>query len=342
MFDRIAIMGVGSLGTILGAFISKARQVDLIDANKAHVDAMNKNGARVTGWEEFTTPVHALTPDQMEGEYDLYIYMAKQTYNDACLPQMKKHSHKDTYVCCCQNGIPELAVAEYFGEDHVIGCTVGWGATWLEPGVSELTTTLDRSSFHAGTLKGPRNEALMEVKKILELMCPVVDGEELMNERWTKMIYNCAFSGMSAVMGCTFGEVLDDPVGVKCAEYLGREVTRVTHAQGYRLTPGFGDVDLNVALDFHNEEERNGAAYDYYYSVYNVANRKSIASMLQDIQKGIPCEILAINGVLSASGKKFGVPTPVSDKVVEIVQSIERGERKPSYDNLKLFTVFEG
>ena len=52
---RTAIYGAGSLGTILGAFISKAgKPVELINRNKAHVEALNTNGAKVTGTMEFT------------------------------------------------------------------------------------------------------------------------------------------------------------------------------------------------------------------------------------------------------------------------------------------------
>ena len=51
---RIAIMGAGSLGTILGAYITKAGyQVDLIDAYKEHVDALNEKGAHVVGTVDF-------------------------------------------------------------------------------------------------------------------------------------------------------------------------------------------------------------------------------------------------------------------------------------------------
>ena len=43
MIQRIAVMGAGSLGTILGAYRSKAgRDVVLIDAYQAHVDALIK------------------------------------------------------------------------------------------------------------------------------------------------------------------------------------------------------------------------------------------------------------------------------------------------------------
>ena len=43
---RIAIYGAGSLGTILGAFISKAGvSIELIYRNKAHIEALKSKGA---------------------------------------------------------------------------------------------------------------------------------------------------------------------------------------------------------------------------------------------------------------------------------------------------------
>jgi 2-dehydropantoate 2-reductase len=61
------------------------------------------------------------------------------------------------------------------------------------------------------------------------------------------------------------------------------------------------------------------------------------ASMLQDLEKGKLTEVDAINGAVSDYGRKVGVPTPMNDKVVEIIHGIERGELKPGFDNLKLF-----
>ena len=59
--------------------------------------------------------------------------------------------------------------------------------------------------------------------------------------------------------------------------------------------------------------------------------------MLPDLDRGRLCEIEEINGVVCSWGRKFGVPTPVNDKIVEIVHSIERGERKYGPSNLDLF-----
>ena len=86
MFMKTAIYGAGSLGTVLGAYISKAGYpVDLITRNKEHVDAMNKNGAHIIGTVDMTVPVHALTPDQITDKYELIILMTKQLENKKSL-----------------------------------------------------------------------------------------------------------------------------------------------------------------------------------------------------------------------------------------------------------------
>ncbi len=64
---RSCIYGAGSLGTVLGAYITKnGGQVDLINRNKGHVDAMKKNGAKIVGAVEMIVPVTALTPRRDE------------------------------------------------------------------------------------------------------------------------------------------------------------------------------------------------------------------------------------------------------------------------------------
>jgi 2-dehydropantoate 2-reductase len=60
-------------------------------------------------------------------------------------------------------------------------------------------------------------------------------------------------------------------------------------------------------------------------------------SMLQDLKKGKPCEIDAINGIVCDWGRKCGVATPINDKIVEIIKKCEAGELKPEAANIKLF-----
>ena len=56
---RAAIYGAGSLGTILGAYITKkGGKIDLINRNVKHVEALQKNGAKVTGTVLFSAMGH--------------------------------------------------------------------------------------------------------------------------------------------------------------------------------------------------------------------------------------------------------------------------------------------
>ena len=59
--------------------------------------------------------------------------------------------------------------------------------------------------------------------------------------------------------------------------------------------------------------------------------------MLQDLKKGKPCEVDAINGIVCDWGKKCGVPTPINDRIVSIIKKAERGEITVSSDNVALF-----
>ena len=187
---RLAIMGVGSLGTIIGTYIqNNGVDIDLIDANKANVDALNKNGATVIGAVEMNVPVKALTPVtiQMEGIYDVVFYLVKQTHNEAALKQLLPHIGPNSVVCTLQNGVPEPAVAEIVGAEKTMGCAVGWGATWIKPGVSELTSNPEKMTFDIGEYTGGITERLLKVKEILELMCPTIVMDNLTGIRWTKV-----------------------------------------------------------------------------------------------------------------------------------------------------------
>ena len=64
---KYAIYGAGSLGTVLGAWLTRhGAEIELVNRNRAHVEALQKSGARVTGTVEFTVPVRALLPEQMQ------------------------------------------------------------------------------------------------------------------------------------------------------------------------------------------------------------------------------------------------------------------------------------
>jgi 2-dehydropantoate 2-reductase len=334
---NVAIYGAGSLGTILGAYLAKnGSPVDLINHNKAHVDALNSHGAKVVGKANFIVPVRALLPQEMSEPYDVVFLLTKQLDNKAVVESLLPFLKQDGILCTMQNGLPEPGIAEIVGENRVMGCAIAWGATMLGPGVCELTSEPDTLTFSLGKLQGKPDQRLLEIKNLLELMGPVVVEENFIGARWAKLLVNAAFSGMSTVLGCTFGEVSADKRARLCAQKIIKECIDVAHAAGVTIEPIQGK-DIVRLFDYHSKLKQKIS-----FMLIPLAMKKHRMlkpSMLQDLEKGKPCEIDAINGVVSAIGKKFQVPTPYDDLVVEIVHGIEAGKGSPSMQNLDRFAI---
>jgi len=330
---RVAIIGAGSLGTIVGALMNNhGKAVDLIDVNQENVAALNENGATITGFIELNVPVRAYTPEQMDGKYDLVFLLNKQTTNQVVLKGLLPLLHAESIVCTLQNGIPEESVAEIVGRERTIGGAVGFGATWLGPGVSRLTTTQEavkKFAFEIGELDGVLRPRLELVKEYLQCVGTTQVLSNLTGIRWAKVLMNATFSGMSAALGCKFGNVLYDPKAMSCLAFIADECIKVSHAQGVRLAKMQGE-DME-SFEFQDPAEIQSKMLLYQKIWGQHVELK--ASMLQDLEKGRDCEIDFINGIICRKGREAGIPTPFNDKVVELVLAAQnrRGVNDFSY-----------
>lgn len=332
---RYAIYGAGSLGTVLGAYITKnGGKIDLINRNKAHVDALRKNGAKITGTVNMTVPVTAMTPDEMQGQYDVILLLTKQLMNKEVVTFLKDYLADDGVIVTLQNGLPEPGIAEIIGENRTMGCVVEWGATLTAPGACTLTSAPEALSFHMGKMNGISDERFNEVKALLELMCPVHEEANLMGARWSKLLINATFSGLGTVLGGLFGDVSENKAAQKVAVRCMKECIDVGHATGVEFAPVQGK---NITALFYYKGALKRWLATLLLPIAMKKHRSIEPSMLQDLKKGKPCEIDAINGVVCEAGRKHGIATPINDKIVEIIKKCESGELKPQKQNIGLF-----
>ncbi len=332
---KVAIYGAGSLGTVLGAYITKTGyDIDLINKNVKHITSLKEKGATITGSVNFNQKVSALLVEEMKEKYDIIFLATKQQHNKEVAEYLKGYMNEGGVIVTLQNGLPELLLSEVLGEESVLSCIVGWGATLHEGGVSELTSSPDALYFTLGSFSTKVNAHFEDVKKLLETMGVVEIVENFVGARWSKILVNSAFSGMSAICGCTFGEVVDNKVARKIVQALIKECIDVSRAGGIKIEPIQGK-DVVKLLDYKNPFKKWLS-----YIIIPIAIKKHRllkASMLQDLQKGVPCEVDGINGVICKFGKKVNCPTPYNDKVVSIIKKIESKELTSSFDNLKYF-----
>jgi len=334
---KYAIYGAGSLGLIFSAYLAKnGEQFDLIDRNAKSINAIKENGVKVVGKANFVQKVNCILDTEVQDKYDIIFLYTKQINNVATIQKISSFLKEDGIICTMQNGLPEKDVAEVLGDKRAYGCAVGWGATRLEPGVSELTSEPERAclTFSFGSFDGHKDAYLDEIKRILNVMGEAHLEENFIGARWAKLLINAAFSGMSAVTGGTFGDAAADKGSRKIVQAIIKECIDVAAAAKIKIEPVQGK-DIVKLLDY-----KSGLKKAISFAIIPVAIKKHAllkASMLQDLEKGIPCEVDSIDGIVCSYGKKYGVPTPASDKVVEIIHNIEKGTLKPSFDNVKLF-----
>jgi 2-dehydropantoate 2-reductase len=321
---KCAIYGAGSLGTILGAYMTKnGVPVELVNRNKAHVAALNEHGARITGTVDMTVPVTAITPDQMVGPYDVVLLLTKQLYNKDVATFLKPLLAENGVLVTLQNGLPEPGIEEVLGKGHTMGCVVEWGATMTEPGHCVLTTEPDALSFHMGKMDGITDEQVAMVKDLLEKMCPVHIEDNLMGARWSKLRINATFSGLGTVMGGTFGTVTGDKLGRKIAVRAMKECLDVGWAAGVEFAPVQGK---NIAALFYYKNAVKKALSILLVPIAMKKHKNIEPSMLQDLRNGKACEVDAINGIVCDYGDKCRVQTPVNRRIVQIIKDKQAGK----------------
>ena len=336
---RACIYGAGSLGTVLGAYIAKAGvDIDLVNRNEKHVKALKENGAHITGKVDFVQKVNAIMPSEMNEKYDIIFLMTKQLDNRNVVNNLVQYLKDDGVICTTQNGLPEPLIGEIIGDYRTYGCAIGWGAQMTAPGVVELTSEPDSLVFALGSLdkENQKDVHFEEIKKLLSCMGKVELNDNFIGVRWSKLVVNSAFSGLSTVLGCDFGGVADNKTSRLLAQRIIKEIIDLCEKGNIKIEPIQGK-DVVKLLDYKSKFKQKISFFIIPIAIKK--HRLIRASMLQDIENGKKCEVDAINGVVSEFGRKFNSPTPVNDKTVELIKQIEEGKLSPSSKNLQYYTI---
>ena len=344
---KIAIFGAGAMGTTLGAFLSKGglQNVHLIARNPKHVQALKQKGATVickADNTQFTTPVTALFPDEMQGKYDVVFLMTKQRDNAKILTGLLPFLHENSVVCTTQNGLPEISVAEIVGAERTYGAATSFGANFVGEGVVELTSEISAMHMEVGGYEndGEKTALLAEILSYAGKSSGndnfAAATDNLAGARWTKLSINATFSSLSTMTGLTFGQVAKKRKSRKLALAMLRECVAVAQEKGVMLAKMNGK---DLAGMFGKTTWIKGSVV-YFALPFAMKKHKNLHSgMLFDIHNGKKCEIDFVAGIISKEGQKLGVETPVCDQVVDIVHGIENGLYEIDYKNVDFFEI---
>src|SRR5690242_4526413 len=137
---RIGIMGAGAIGSVVGGMLARAdHDVTLIDQWPAHVDAINRDGLRLSGTcGEHVVRVRALhlhEAQSIDEPFD-HVFLAVKGYDTewATLFSIRFLKPDAGTIVDFQNGINDERVAALAGRERTLGCVITISAGLYEPG----------------------------------------------------------------------------------------------------------------------------------------------------------------------------------------------------------------
>jgi 2-dehydropantoate 2-reductase len=321
---RMLVVGAGAIGGVIAAKLARAGcDVTVLDTNREHVERMRGPGLSVKEAGTTTSTVRLVAErdtDDLHGRFDVAVVTVKAPHLQAALEPLVERDLVDTYLAL-GNGLVHDRLERLVGRDRLVVGTVEWGATNLGPGRLTQTTrapfVLDAQA--AQRRHGPR------LRTALEHVAPVRMSDDITGQVWSKLLVNSTFSGLGAVTGLLYGEVVDSPAGRGVAFSLWTEGVDIARAAGVRLHEVLGvhpgDLVVRAPSDLPAAER------SLRVLMGTVAATK--ASMLQDLERGAVTEVDDINGAVVREGARVGVAAPANHLIVEVVHACERGERRP-------------
>lgn len=296
MRTRILIVGSGALATLFAALLSKAGvDVTMLGTWPEGLATLRTHGARLDGEGSFTVRATDDPADCREAKFALVLVKSWQTERVA--HQLDECLAEDGLAVTLQNGLGnDDILSGMLGRRRVSRGVTTLGATLLEPGYVRLNgsgiVTLEAHP-QLTTLETTMRVAKFKIS-VVENVWPIV---------WGKLIVNAAINPLTALLRVKNGELLSIPPAYELMGKLARETASVAEA-------------LGVALPFLVPE----------YAVEEVAQRTSdnISSMLQDILRGAPTEVDAINGAVVRKGEEKKISTPVNRVIWSLVNALPR------------------
>ena len=320
---KIAIVGAGAIGGLLGARLSLAGTDVALIARHRNLLAIEQHGLRLLesdGRELHAARVRAYADGSEAGPQDAVLLAVKAHQVQEALPALQGLLGPATAVVTMSNGLPWWyfqrlpgrfrdqvlesvdpggAIAAAIDPERVIGSVVYAAAEMVEPG---KVRAIEGNRFVLGEPDGRQSARIEALSATLEragFEAPI--SKDIRSEIWLKLWGNLCFNPISALSHATLEGICRDPDGHALVETMMKEARAVAKKLGVVLRM---PIDKRIA----------GAEA--------VGAHKT--SMLQDVEQGRPLELAALVGSVVELGRITGVPTPSIAAIHQVAALLSR------------------
>ena len=346
---RVCVVGCGAVGSLFAANLAQLEDVEVwaYDLSQPHVDAINRDGLRLSGAGDVVGRLRATSDPSELPSCNFGIVATKAMHTDSAIAATAK-AFAGGAVCTVQNGIGNEEILARHVPRVIRGTTFPAGRI-VEPGHVQWDVKGDTA---IGPFE-PRPAPLEEVERLADACTragmPTQALADARGAQWRKVIFNAATNPVGALTRLTHGRVCERPDLRRLVTALVDEGKAVAGAQGIEL-----DADPEELIDHAAKPE---VAYDHKSSMlqdvearratevdwlnggivldmdpeelFDFAARREVAydhkpSMLQDVEGRRETEIDFLNGAIAAFGERHGVAAPLNRTLTELVKGVER------------------
>jgi 2-dehydropantoate 2-reductase len=309
---RIAIVGAGAIGGLLGHRLAGAGHAVNLVARGAHLHAIQDRGLTLieeNGVQETRriVAVDRLIPDH----YDVIILGMKANQVAAVVPAVAETANADTMIVTAQNGIPwwyflrhggpyegiqlksvdpDGTISAGLSQHHIIGSVIYPAAEIVEPGVIRH---VEGNRLSIGEIDGSDTPGIRSLADVLReggFKTHVLS--DIRSEIWLKLWGNLSLNPISALTHATLVDICRHPPTRALVAHMMEEAQAIAEHFG---------IHFRVSL------ERRIAGAEA------VGAHKT--SMLQDVETGRQLELEALVGSVAELGRITGIATPAIDAI---------------------------
>jgi len=301
-WPRIAVVGAGAVGGYFGGMFARAGAPIVFIGRKHFVDAVQVNGLVLdTSDGQERIAAEATTDMSAIRDCSLILFSVKAHDTAEAAKQKAPFVSPDATVVCLQNGVDNVERVRAAANVTVLPAAVYVAVSIPEPG---RVKHLARGDLIIGP-PSTRTTKVADAFIRAGISCRI--SENIEGELWLKLLRNCALNAISALGHARYGQIAQSPNAKRLMEHIVDEVLAVARAAGVVL-PGVHDRASGMAAAMEIATQMADA----------------FSSTAQDLNRGRPTEIDALNGYISRRGAQLGVPVPVNHALFTLVKLAER------------------
>jgi 2-dehydropantoate 2-reductase len=269
---------------------------------KHFADAVNSKGL-VLDKSEGQERIRATATVEMSAVRDcpLILFCVKANDTSATAKEMASFVRPDATVVCLQNGVDNADQVRAVANVAAVPAAVYVAVSVPESGrVKHLA--------RGDLIIGPPSELTTHLAGLfIRAGIPCGVSENIQGELWLKLLRNCALNPISALGHARYGEIAQNTDAKQLMRSVVDEVLAVALAARV-VMPGI-----------HDRESGMDAAMELAMQMAD-----AFSSTAQDLNRGRPTEIDALNGYISRRGTQLGIPVPVNHALFTLVKLAEQ------------------